>query len=98
MSEKETDILARTIYGEARGESISGMEAVASVVLNRVAFAKRRGRFWWGNSIAEVCQINPTVGVVLALQQIFFHFAPLFGNHAEQGRENRKFNHCQPVE
>lgn len=49
MSEKETDILARTIYGEARGESISGMEAVASVVLNRVAFAKRRGRFWWGN-------------------------------------------------
>ena len=40
MSEKETDILARTIYGEARGESISGMEAVASVVLNRVAFAK----------------------------------------------------------
>ena len=56
MSEKETDILARTIYGEARGESISGMEAVASVVLNRVAFAKRRGRFWWGNSIAEVCR------------------------------------------
>lgn len=48
MSEKETDILARTIYGEARGESISGMEAVASVVLNRVAFANRRGRFWWG--------------------------------------------------
>ena len=56
MSEKETDILARTIYGEARGESISGMEAVASVVLNRVAFAKRRGCFWWGNSIAEVCR------------------------------------------
>ena len=56
MSEKETDILARTIYGEARGESISGMEAVASVVLNRVAFANRRGRFWWGNSIAEVCR------------------------------------------
>ena len=44
MSEKETDILARTIYGEARGESISGMEAVASVVLNRVAFAKREIR------------------------------------------------------
>ena len=30
MSEKETDILARTIYGEARGESISGMEAAVS--------------------------------------------------------------------
>lgn len=53
---KDTDILTRTIYGEARGESISGMEAIASVVLNRVAFAKRKGRYWWGNSIAEVCQ------------------------------------------
>lgn len=56
MSEKDTDILARTIYGEARGESISGMEAVASVVLNRVAFSKRHGRYWWGNSIADVCR------------------------------------------
>ena len=53
---KEADILARTIYGEARGESISGQEAIASVVLNRVAFAKKKGRYWWGNSIADVCR------------------------------------------
>lgn len=53
---KETDILARTIYGEARGESIAGMEAVASVVLNRLAFSRRRGRYWWGNSIGEICR------------------------------------------
>lgn len=26
---RDTDILARTIYGEARGESISGQEAIA---------------------------------------------------------------------
>jgi cell wall hydrolyse, putative len=52
----DIDVLARTIYGEARGESISGQEAIASVVLNRVAFSKRRGRYWWGNSIADVCQ------------------------------------------
>lgn len=52
---REIDILARTIYGEARGESISGQEAIASVVLNRVAFASRRGGFWWGNTISEVC-------------------------------------------
>lgn len=52
----DIDILARTIWGEARGESISGMEAVASVVLNRVAFSKRRGRYWWGNDITGVCQ------------------------------------------
>lgn len=52
---RETDILARTIYGEARGESISGQEAIASVVLNRVDFAKRKGRYWWGSNIVDVC-------------------------------------------
>lgn len=31
----ELDILARTIYGEARGETIAGKAAVANVVLNR---------------------------------------------------------------
>lgn len=56
MNSSSIDILARTIYGEARGESISGQEAVASVILNRVNFAKRKGRYWWGNSIEEVCQ------------------------------------------
>lgn len=45
MTTSDVDVLARTIYGEARGESISGMEAVAFVVLNRVAFSKRRGRY-----------------------------------------------------
>lgn len=35
---KDVDVLARTIFGEARGETVSGMEAVASVVMNRLAF------------------------------------------------------------
>lgn len=52
----DIDVLARTIYGEARGESISGQEAVASVIMNRVSFSKRRGRYWWGNSVSDVCQ------------------------------------------
>lgn len=52
---KDVDILSRTIYGEARGESISGQEAIASVVLNRVALSKRKGKYWWGNTIADVC-------------------------------------------
>ena len=56
MTAPDVDILARTIYGEARGESISGMEAVASVVLNRAAFSKRRGHYWWGNTVADVCR------------------------------------------
>ena len=33
MSEKETDILARTIYGEARGESISGTVSYTHLTL-----------------------------------------------------------------
>ncbi len=54
---REIDILARTIWGEARGESVSGMEAVASVILNRVAIAEKfGGKYWWGNSIETVCR------------------------------------------
>ena len=52
----DIDTLARTIWGEARGESISGQEAVASVIMNRVSFSKRRGRYWWGNNVTDVCR------------------------------------------
>ena len=57
-TQSEVDILARTLFGEARGEGVKGMEAVACVVLNRVrmAAATRSGKFWWGNSIVTVCQ------------------------------------------
>lgn len=56
MSNNEIEVLARTIYGEARGESVSGMEAVACVVVNRLNFSRRKGRYWWGNTIAAICQ------------------------------------------
>lgn len=46
----DIDILARTIYGEARGEPWEGKIAVAWVVRNR---AERGG--WWGDTIREVC-------------------------------------------
>lgn len=49
--DQAVDVLARTIWGEARGEGVAGMQAVASVVLNRAA----RGG-WWGNTIVEVCR------------------------------------------
>ena len=45
------DILARTIYGEARGEAIEGKAAVANVILNRVS----KGG-WWGDTIESVCR------------------------------------------
>ncbi|MEQ8667031.1 MAG: cell wall hydrolase [Rhodospirillales bacterium] len=53
---REIDILARTIWGEARGERVRGKEAVAAVVLNRVRRAQKRGRYWWGNDIESVCK------------------------------------------
>lgn len=52
----EIDVLARTIWGEARGESKAGQEAVASVILNRVRAADEQGVTWWGHDIISVCQ------------------------------------------
>ncbi len=50
------EILARTIYGEARGEDLKGKEAIACIVLNRVKKAKENGGvFWWGNTIETIC-------------------------------------------
>jgi spore germination cell wall hydrolase CwlJ-like protein len=49
------DTLARTVWAEARGEGYSGMQAVANVVMNRVAFAQARGGYWWGDDVTEVC-------------------------------------------
>ena len=45
----EIDLLARTIWGEARGEGQTGMTAVANVVMNRV---KKGG--WWGATVQDV--------------------------------------------
>lgn len=54
--DQSVDVLARTIYGEARGQPYAGMVAVANVVLNRVRKAQRYdGGYWWGNDIVGVC-------------------------------------------
>lgn len=53
---RDIDILARTLYGEARGEykrpdgGLGSLMAIANVVMNRV---HRQG--WFGSSIQEVC-------------------------------------------
>jgi spore germination cell wall hydrolase CwlJ-like protein len=44
------DILARTIWGEARGDGALGMNAVAHVVMNRVSHGG-----WWGCDVISVC-------------------------------------------
>jgi spore germination cell wall hydrolase CwlJ-like protein len=56
-NELEVDVLARTLWGEARGEGSVGMQAVANVVLNRVKVAQERGgASWWDGNIIQVCQ------------------------------------------
>lgn len=58
LDARAVDVLARTIWGEARGEGQAGMQAVASVILNRVNFARAQssGDYWWGNNVVRVCQ------------------------------------------
>jgi N-acetylmuramoyl-L-alanine amidase len=43
-------IVARTIYGEARGDGRVGMSAVACVIANRAANPR-----WWGDDFVGVC-------------------------------------------
>jgi spore germination cell wall hydrolase CwlJ-like protein len=50
-TEKEVDVLARTIWGEARGEGSTGMQAVANVITNRV-----NGAAWYGATFEGVCK------------------------------------------
>lgn len=45
------DVMARTLWGEARGEGDTGMEAVASVIINRI----NSGITWWGSDVKSVC-------------------------------------------
>ncbi len=45
------DVLARTLWAEARGEKEHGLKAVACVIVNRV----RKGG-WWGDTVEKVCR------------------------------------------
>ena len=46
----DTEVLARTLWGEARNQGYDGMEAVACVIRNR---AENPG--WWGKTLRGVC-------------------------------------------
>ena len=51
------DTLARTLWGEARGEGEAGMIAVAAVIRNRIDIsAEHRGAYWWGRDWLSVCR------------------------------------------
>ncbi|MFT8135469.1 hypothetical protein ACMYLZ_23150, partial [Salmonella enterica subsp. enterica serovar Enteritidis] len=51
-SDKDRDILARTLWGEARGEGQAGQIAVAWTIRNRVFDGKAKS--WWGEGYAGV--------------------------------------------
>lgn len=49
LNDSEATLLARAIYGEARGESYDTKVAIAQTILNRTGKNK-----WWGNTLHEV--------------------------------------------
>lgn len=59
----DLDTTAQTVYGEARGEGVMGMDAVASVIRNRVAIAQQHVEdhdtphpLFGDGSFADCCQ------------------------------------------
>jgi spore germination cell wall hydrolase CwlJ-like protein len=54
MTETDRDILAKTLYGEARGEPLAGQLAVAMVVFHRAI--RPDGQFALDTSVAVACQ------------------------------------------
>ena len=57
-TDRDRDVLARTLYGEARGEGYAGMIAVAWSIRNRVDVDLHSDGKpdWWGEGYAGVCQ------------------------------------------
>lgn len=57
LSPQETDIVNRTVYGEARNQAFAGKAAVAWVIRNRIeADLGADGKpDWWGEGAIEVC-------------------------------------------
>jgi len=50
----DIDVLARTLWGEARGEGPAGQVAVAWTIRNRVNDG--RAKSWWGEGYTGVCK------------------------------------------
>src|SRR5688572_17412765 len=61
FTESDVDAMARTLYGEARGEPEAGQIAVAWVIRNRVTTDLRGDKKpdWWGEGVQGVC-VNPS--------------------------------------
>lgn len=55
---QDVDILARTIWGEARSEGFRGMQAVANVIVNRHKYVATHPQYGirWGFTWQGICQ------------------------------------------
>lgn len=56
----DTDVVALTIWGEARGEDPLGRRMVGSTIVNRIRYAQAwerryQSRYWWGHDPRSVC-------------------------------------------
>lgn len=52
---QEIELLAKTIWGEARGESKAGKIAIANTALNRYKISQATAYDdWWGNTLSEI--------------------------------------------
>jgi spore germination cell wall hydrolase CwlJ-like protein len=52
MTDNDMEVFAKTIFGEARGETHEGQVAVACCILNRF----NSGKWFAGKTIAQTCQ------------------------------------------
>lgn len=55
IKNSDYDIVAKTLWGEARGEGAQGMQAVANVIYNRWAEARAGKVTWWGFTFKDIC-------------------------------------------
>jgi spore germination cell wall hydrolase CwlJ-like protein len=57
ISQGDLDTLARTIWGEARGDGYEGMQAVANVIMNRyrLALSSTAKARQFGGTVSEIC-------------------------------------------
>lgn len=60
-------VLALTLWGETRGDTLAAQRGVAQVIANRAEHPR-----WWGDSVATVCLKS---GLVKKLNRRFYQFS-----------------------
>ncbi|MBR2136682.1 MAG: cell wall hydrolase [Alphaproteobacteria bacterium] len=91
----DVEILAKTIYGEARGEGLKGMEAVACVVMNRV-----KAQQWFTGYVAIGGHKVPSISATCLKRLQFSCWNKNDPNYAKLQKVNTEdhlYNQCLSV-